>query len=237
MNKNSIPDAAGLLKNNPYPGRAIIVGTSENGEYALAFYILTGRSAHSRNRRLKSTAGRVYTVPVDEKKVVDPRLIIYPAMARYGNSLIVTNGDQTLTLLDALKKGRSFAEALNERAYEPDAPHYTPRISALLRFDGDPTVSTAILRRDPSSGDCERVFRSYACAPGRGRYFSTYARPGEPLPSFGGDPVEVRLEGAPPELCASLWEALDGDNRIALCMKKIALRSKRIETVIVNKYE
>ena len=42
------------------------------------------------------------------------------------NKLIVTNGDQTDTIVAGLKEGRSFSQALASREFEPDAPNLTP---------------------------------------------------------------------------------------------------------------
>ena len=82
-----------LLKDNTYPGRGIIVGKSEDGKYAVCAYFIMGRSANSRNRVFTKKEGEVYTEPYDASKVEDPSLIIYSAVKKYNNTLIVTNGD------------------------------------------------------------------------------------------------------------------------------------------------
>ena len=95
------------------------------------------------------------------------------------------------------------------REFEPDAPNYTPRISALLRPDG--SFELSILKRG-LDGRCQRQFFSYeGCDPGRGYFISTYQGPGDPLPSFAGEPVPVTVPE--PE---QVWAALNGDNKVAL---------------------
>ena len=71
-----------------------------------------------------------------------------------GDTLIVTNGDQTDTIRDYVLAGKSWEEALATREFEPDAPNYTPRISALLAPDG--SFRMAILRRE-TDGSCRRA--------------------------------------------------------------------------------
>ncbi|MDV7399821.1 IMP cyclohydrolase, partial [Arthrospira platensis SPKY1] len=59
-------------------------------------------------------------------------MIIYEAMLELPGVYLVTNGDQTRTIFDALRLGGTFEGALLTREREPDAPNYTPRISAML---------------------------------------------------------------------------------------------------------
>ena len=59
-------------------------------------------------------------------RLVDPSLIIYNPVLVLGDATIVTNGDQTDTVYDFMKEGKTFEEALRTRTFEPDAPNYTP---------------------------------------------------------------------------------------------------------------
>ena len=47
-------------------------------------------------------------------------------MLTLGKTHIVTNGDQTDTIYDLMSQGKSFADALRTRTFEPDGPNYTP---------------------------------------------------------------------------------------------------------------
>ena len=117
-------------KGNSYVGRGIVTGMTPDGRAASAYFIM-GRSANSRNRVFTIRGGEVYTEPFDASKVEDPSLIIYAAIRKFENHLIVTNGDQTDTIYRGLEKGLSFSETLENRRFEPDAPNLTPRISSI----------------------------------------------------------------------------------------------------------
>ena len=117
---NNIED---LLSNNTYPGRGLIVGKTPDGTKSVAAYFIMGRSENSRNRIFVEKDESVYTEPFDPSKVEDPSLIIYAAVRHYEQNLIVTNGDQTDTIYDGLKAGKSFDESLESRDFEPDGPN------------------------------------------------------------------------------------------------------------------
>jgi len=75
--KNMAADNMLELSSNPYPGRGIIVGTSEDGKFAVQIYWIMGRSDNSRNRVFSTEDGRLFTEAADPDKVKDPKLIIY----------------------------------------------------------------------------------------------------------------------------------------------------------------
>ena len=121
--------AGEYLKAIDYPGRIAAAGYGKDGEIVL-LYAITGRSANSRNRVFRLENGVLRTEPYDPSKVEDPSLIIYNAMRSSGDTIVLTNGDQTDTIASFLDEGRSVEEALVTRTYEPDAPNFTPRISS-----------------------------------------------------------------------------------------------------------
>ena len=192
-----------FLRETSYPGRGILVGRDR------VCYFIMGRSANSRNRVFVPTEDGIRTEAYDPAKLEDPSLILYHPVRRVGDALVVTNGDQTDTIRDHLLAGKSWEEALATRAFEPDAPNYTPRISALLAADGSFRMS--ILRRD-ADGSCRRDYYAYPpCGEGEGRFLSTYRGDGDPLPSFRGEPLAVTVPE--PE---EIWAALNPENRISL---------------------
>ena len=151
-----------LLQNNPYPGRGIVLGRSADGKSAIAAYFIMGRSENSRNRVFTVTEepDGIRTEAFDPSKLEDPSLIIYHPVRQVGDSLVVTNGDQTDTVRDGLLAGKTFASALHTREFEPDGPNYTPRISGLISPDG--SFKLSILKSadgDPSC--CHRYFYTY----------------------------------------------------------------------------
>ena len=226
-----------LLRNNPYPGRGIVLGKSADGKQAVAVYFIMGRSENSRNRIFTPTEDGIHTEARDPSKMTDPSLIIYHPVRKVGNELIVTNGDQTDTVRDYLLEGRTFAGALKSRAFEPDAPNYTPRISGLLSPDG--SFQLSILKSAEGNPDCCcRYFYHYdAPLPGEGRFLHTYMGDGNPLPSFAGDPERVALDaGTPEELAEQVWEALNPENKVSLFVRFVDLSDGSHRDVIRNRY-
>lgn len=191
-------DLIELLKNNSYPGRGIVVGKNA------VYYFIMGRSENSRNRVFTVTEDGIRTEAYDPSKLSDPSLIIYHPVRTMGDDLIVTNGDQT----DTIKNMGCFRKALMTREYEPDAPNYTPRISAILHNDG--SFELSILKKKDEG--CLREFFCYEnCEEGKGFFISTYQGDGTPLPSFAGEPIEVSLPS--PE---EVWAALNQENKVSL---------------------
>ena len=197
-------DLLDLLRNNPYPGRGIVVGKDADGQPAVYYWIM-GRSANSRNRIFSLTEDGIRTEAHKPELVEDPSLIIYHPVRTMGDSLVVTNGDQTDTIVE---KG-CFRCGLMTREFEPDAPNFTPRISAILKADGSFEVS---ILKHQESGRCLREFFCYEGADtGQGFFISTYVGDGNPLPSFAGEPIEVTMP-APDDV----WAALNDDNKVSL---------------------
>ena len=99
-----------ILKSRPYPGRGILIGQAHNGTWAQSViaYFIMGRSENSRNRVFEQTEDGIRTKAFDESKMTDPSLIIYHPVRMVGTTTIVTNGDQTDTIRDALLEGRSY---------------------------------------------------------------------------------------------------------------------------------
>src|SRR5206468_12227560 len=122
----------GYLRQNPYPGRGLLIGRSSLDAGWVILYWIMGRSAPSRNRHFVAEGGTLRTVPVDPQLLTDPSLIIYEAMLELPGVYLVSNGAQTRTMYETLSTGGRFEEALAQWAQEPDAPNYTPRISAML---------------------------------------------------------------------------------------------------------
>ena len=228
-------DLPSLLRANPYPGRGIVLGSSPGASAAVIAYWIMGRSENSRNRVFEATEDGIRTRAFDESKMTDPSLIIYHPVRMVGKRIVVTNGDQTDTIRDFLLEGKSFADALRTREFEPDAPNYTPRISGLLARNGNYKLS--ILKAGYGGGICDRQFFEYICRADTGHFISTYQGDGDPLPSFAGEPIPVSIEaGSAGELADQLWESLNSENKVSLFVQYIDLRNGFPETVIINKH-
>jgi IMP cyclohydrolase len=226
-----------LLKNNPYPGRGIVVGKSGDGKNAVFAYFIMGRSENSRNRVFTVKDRTLYTEPYDFSKVEDPSLIIYAAMREYDNKIMVTNGDQTDTTYKFLKMGKTSRDGLHTRAFEPDAPNLTPRISAVLDFSGgDFTYEMSILKSADAVGSyCNRYFYEYHALCGVGHFIHTYVTDGNPIPTFMGEPERVEIPSDIDEFSAGIWENLNENNKISLYVSFVNLESGEKETRIINK--
>ena len=211
------------IAKNPYPGRGIVLGSGSDGQPRIVYWIM-GRSANSRNRRFVVEGGTLTTVPADPSKVEDPSLILYEAMLELPGIQLVSNGDQTRTLADALKVGGSFDDALGTRVHEPDAPNFTPRISGMLDFRaGAPRMLLSKLVASPfdSEQSDRTTFRPSWPSPGCGYALTTYASDGNPLPSFQGDPLLLPLPGDADASLKLYWNGLNADNRISVAIKEL----------------
>ncbi len=237
MNIYEINSIDKLICGNPYVGRGIVIGKSADGKKAVSVYFIMGRSANSRNRIFSEKDGAVFTEPFDASKVEDPSLIIYAAVRQYKNNLIVTNGDQTDTIYDGIKNGLSFTSALNSRKFEPDAPNFTPRISAMITFlDDDFTYQMSILKSIDSEGsDCARYTFSYPSKAGLGHFIHTYVTDGNPIPTFQGEPERVEIGNDIDEFTNTLWNSLDADNKISLYVRYTDLATGTINNRLINK--
>ena len=226
-----------LLRTNEYPGRGIVLGCSADGKKAVAAYFIMGRSANSRNRVFTEKNGEIFTEPFDASKVEDPSLIIYAAVRRYGNDLIVTNGDQTDTIYEGLENGLFFGKALESRCFEPDAPNFTPRISGMISFgEGGFSYRMSILKSiDAEGSDCARYGFAYPAKAGLGHFIHTYVCNGNPIPTFQGEPERVAIPERIDEFADTLWNNLNEDNKISLWVRYTDLATGDYEEKIINK--
>ena len=237
MNIYKINDMGELINGNPYVGRGIVLGKTEDGKKAVSAYFIMGRSQNSRNRVFTERDGAVFTEPYDASKVEDPSLIIYAAIRKYENKLIVTNGDQTDTVYEGLKAGKGFSEALTAREFEPDAPNLTPRISGMITFgEGNFTYEMSILKSADAEGTaCNRYTFSYPSLAGLGHFIHTYVTDGNPIPTFQGEPERVAIPNDIDEFTAKIWNNLDENNKISLYVLYTDLESGKEEKRLINK--
>ncbi len=238
MNQSELPTVSDRLAGNPYPGRGIIMGLSGDGRSAVAAYFIMGRSDNSRNRVFQLGKGRLKTVPFDPDKVEDSSLIMYTAVHSLVRQVIVANGNHSDSIASGLLRGFSFSQSLAGRKFEPDAPHYTPRISAIGRCgDSGPTYQMSIIRAaDPQGSACERKCYAYRAEPGLGHLIHTYERDGDPLPSFQGEPRPVYIPNDADAFAEELWQALNADNRVALYVRYKDLISFDVTERVINRH-
>lgn len=223
---------------NPYVGRGICVGLSEDGQNAVFAYFIMGRSANSRNRVFTIRDGELFTEPFDASLVEGPSLIIYAAVRSSQNKVVVTNGDQTDTIIEGLKAGKKFSEALESRQFEPDGPNWTPRISAMLDFKKPYSYQMSILKSiDAEGSGCARYTYSYPARAGLGHFIHTYVTDGSPIPTFQGEPERILVPNSIEEFADQIWDGLDESNKISLYVEYINLKTQMSEFRLINKNE
>lgn len=237
MNIYEIKSMKDRIDGNPYVGRGIVIGKSSDGKKAATAYFIMGRSANSRNRVFTVKNGEVFTEPFDASKVEDPSLIIYAALRKFENKLIVTNGDQTDTVYDGIVTGKSFSESLESREFEPDAPNFTPRISGMLTFgENDFKYEMSILKSlDENGSSCARYTFSYPSKAGLGHFIHTYVTDGNPIPTFQGEPERVAIPDSIDEFADEIWNYLDENNKISLYVRYTDLTDGSYEEKLINK--
>lgn len=232
-------DLATILRENGYVGRGVLMGKSPSGKSAAMAYFIMGRSENSQNRVFVPRGEELQIYPFDESKVEDPSLIIYWPVRIFDNNTIVTNGDQTDTVYDFLKEGKSFEEALRTRCFEPDAPNFTSRISGMMTVEGEEcSYKLSILKSADAEGSvCLRqTFEYEKPINGLAHFIHTYQTDGKPLPAFAGEPEQVEIPETANELCDILWENLDPRYKISLFVRYIDLETGTSETCLVNKH-
>lgn len=228
------------LKSNEYPGRGIVVGKTPDGLHAVIAYFIMGRSVNSRNRIFVfvDNGEGIRTQAFDESKLSDPSLIIYSPVKVLDRYTIVTNGDQTDTIYDMMKEGKTFRQALATREFEPDGPNYTPRISAILDINnGSFNYSMSILKSNNGNPcACNRYTFDYENpVSGEGHFIHTYMHDGNPLPSFEGEPKLVDIKNDMDEFAEGIWNSLNEENKVSLFIRYINIKDNGVRSKIFNK--
>ena len=227
-----------VLQQNPYPGRGIVLGLTPDGTKAALAYFIMGRSAGSRSRAFVKNGDNIGIHMLDGGKIADTSLILYTPLRTLEKAVVVTNGDQTDTICAALASGNTFEAALTTRTFEPDAPHFTPRISGMLTFSPEYRYKLSILK----SGDAEgkttlrQMFDVEALA-GTGHFIHTYQGDGAVLPSFSGEPVAIAIPNGFSAFADGLWRALNEENKVSLYVRYTDLNTGEYEDRIFNQYK
>lgn len=224
------------LCSNAYPGRGILLGRSLDNKSAVIAYFIMGRSENSRNRIFTETEDGIRTEAFDASKMTDPSLIIYHPVRKVGDTTIVTNGDQTDTVRDALLEGKDYISALRTRCFEPDGPNFTPRISGVVEKDG--AYALSILKSFEGDPSCNKRFFFEYDAPvaGVGHFIHTYMCDGDPLPSFRGEPKAVHISYPIEQFSELLWNSLNDQNKVSLFVRYTDIETGEFKQVVENKH-
>ena len=210
VSEKMCPNAFPLAVN--YPGRGIITGCTPSGRKMFAYFIM-GRSQSSKARIFERSGNGLAIKLTKQDPKFDSSLILYSPVRVFGENVIVTNGDQTDTVYDFLSEGKTFEEALRTRTYEPDEPHYTPRISAIMTPSG---YKQSILKR------AGKFFYEYEYKNGVGHLIHTYERffpSRDELRNFIGEPRELEVPEDIEKFSESLWLELNEAYKVALYVR------------------
>ena len=203
-------DISRLLRDNPYPGRGIVLGRSGDDRCSVLAYFIMGRSANSRNRVFVRTDDGIRAQAFDPAAMTDPKGILYNPVRRIGEAWVVSNGDQTDAIRDCFAVGRPWEEALRASTFKQDAPDFTPRISGLLYPDGHYALSI-LKAMEGSPRCCQRSVFDYDV------------------------PRAVTICGSQEDFTAAVWYGLHAENRVSLFTAFIDRRSGEVTTRIVNR--
>lgn len=226
----------GKIGKMKYPGRYILMQIERDRE--IIIYGITGRSPSSQARKFVKRANGVYVEPTNKEvlKQGKAELLIYPNTLWNDRIMVVSNGEQTKPIFDEINKNLgnpsdSFMKILNKYDYEPDPPHYTPRISGYI---SDKKAELGIIFRDENG---ESVRKTFPVEDG-GVGISTYEGPDtgkEPLPSYTGEPFPVKLDGTVMKIAEDVWKGITEEFRVSLVATVRYLPANRVHNHIINK--
>jgi IMP cyclohydrolase len=201
---------------NPYPGRGLVWARLPGGAWCGA-YFLTGRSEASRQREIRLAAGgELVVLPTGATE--HDALRHYVAATETDDWLVYGNGEQVSTVRERLVAGRCPADALQDLAYEPDPPIFTPRITAVvdLRHPGRAWLGMARHARGDREAGIVVILAAHDLAPGGALLLTTYDSDGTTI-----EPAQPLVEtattaGHAEELVDQIWSALAPQRRVAV---------------------
>jgi IMP cyclohydrolase len=235
------------LKAMIYPGRVIVLGQDSEADRSVVIYAITGRSPSSQARELRYKGNAIWTIPTDEEalKKGNVDLLVYMAIA-FGRGIAVSNGRQTDDILNHIQDQDDPEEVLRQGlhswTYEPDSPHYTPRISGCILPNS--RASLSLIKRG-KDGSAQKPFFTWTLGHGKGKLIATYSGSEEnPLPSFQGGPVDIEIEERTATAMAeAVYAALkprysEKDYRVAVaCVYADKTNLQKYQVFIINKKE
>lgn len=177
----------------------------------------------------------IKTVPTDPAAIEKgiPSLLIYNCIRVFQDNLIVSNGAQTDMICAAVKnlvkndhsispaevfveafrkpheiKGDKHSPSIDLTRFEPDSPHFTPRISGIITRNG----AALHVVKNVEGHPIKHIFE-IPLLNGRGKGITTYTgrnvSKGEKIPSFEGEPFDVAFKGeTAEEVARDVYEAL-----------------------------
>jgi IMP cyclohydrolase len=172
-------------------------------------YFVTGRSAASRRRRLRTRGAAITVEPIDDDARPDD-LRHYACVQSTGRFTVVGNGAHVSRIAERLEHGDSFERAYEGLAPEPDPPIFTPRIAAAY---GDGRTWMGTVWR--AGSDDSRETWPVDIGPGAGRLLTTYNGDGV-TPRAARHVQTVTGLDTPSAFVDALWPRLDARYRVVV---------------------
>jgi IMP cyclohydrolase len=169
-------------------------------------YFLTGRSAASRERRLRYSVDRLVVEATGPALADDLRH--YSCTRSSASGVVVGNGDH----VDVLAAAQEVNRVIEEIDPEPDAPIFTPRIAVVMSDGGAATEVVAVRR---VGHQIVRQVQQVTLGAGQGLRLHTY----------GGTTQDIEIDAVPrsfeaevdvDQLAATIWSGLVPTLRVAL---------------------
>ena len=219
-----------ILGGIAYPGQGLLAGSI--GGRMVTACLITARGEAERSGIYREEGDSLALLPYGTGGAADRNTPLFRPLRVCAGCIVLSNGDQTDTICESLLNGRSLQYAMSARCYQPDAPHFTPRIACLVLPTG--RYAFGIVKKAEGSADCRRRYWSYDPKEGAGHLIRTYAGEGTSLPPFSGEPREMEISGSPAALAERIWRALDRENRVALYVRLTDPFSGRYESALKN---
>ncbi len=225
------------LRRQPYPGRGIVMGLSNEGKIIQIEYVM-GRRETTQNRILRITPDQDVITETFDKSMENPEAAttMYRPMTSVDGVHVVSNGDQTDRIAAAFINDVSFEDAMRNESFEPD-PSHTPRISAYSvpspdGFRGELGIVTAW---DAHSLHPRRSVFEYPPEKGIGRALQTYTGNGS-TDSYQGGAYRLPLTGDFFKIAQEYWQVLNPDYRVAIAVKSIDPSSGNFAVGVINRH-
>ncbi len=230
------------IRNASYIGRFISMGQSKTGNKFFQIYCTMGRSKSSQARKLIEENGIIKTIPVSTSDLnidnTNNHLLMYSVAGNYKDDHIVTNGEQTDTILAYLQENKCFEDAIYAWKHEYDSPIDTPRISAIASFLRDGSVdyrfSISKMFYDDDQNSIVEVYRYNTTIPGFGLFIHTYDRDNL-CKSFQGKPYFLKMYDTIEDNSKYYKDLINDNIFVGMFIKAIDMSTGEFEWKIINR--
>ena len=163
-------------------------------------------------------------------------MILYTAVTKFENKIIISNGNHTKTILNEIKRNKNFEESLKNTTYEDDPPIFTPRISAILEIKEEKQKYIfSIIKKSITNSTARFFFEFDPITKGSGHMIHTYKQQDNNMThSFNLEPVSIKIPETLDEFTNSIWNSLNLKYKISLFSCSINIKTKKQTINILN---